>query len=103
MYFGSSQKLEELKNKVFLTPHMGIASIFIIDTGDMFPKDYACKCNIEYRQLSLFDTNDPDREVIYSGDEPLTIIRHIPHTIEWDLAFSQDDVKRYGIGTAEKI
>ncbi len=151
MYFGSAKQILELKNKVFLTPHIGIASLFIIDDRDLFPKGYNCNCNISYRQwnysnnllakslktinvlhniaafenktfegqssgyihvvdiskvkdkLSLFVTNDPDREVIYNGEEPLIIIKYIPHTVQWDFNFSQDDVKQFGVGTAEKV
>ena len=149
MYFGSSKQILELKNKVFLTPHIGIASLFIID--GLFPKGYNINCNIGYRQwsspndllaeplkmvnvlhnivafenetfegkssgyihvvdisnvkdkLSLFVTNDPDREVIYNGEDPLTIIKIIPHTVQWDFNFSQDEVERHGVGTVEKI
>jgi hypothetical protein len=54
-------------------------------------------------KLSLFDTNDPDREVIYNGEEPLIIIECIPCTVEWDFSFCQDVVKKHGIGTAKKI
>ncbi|MDR0292638.1 MAG: hypothetical protein LBH95_00600 [Oscillospiraceae bacterium] len=151
MYFGSAKQIKELRNRVFLTPHIGIASLFIINTGDLFPKGYICKCNISYRQwtysndllaeplktvnalhnivafeketfsgqssgyihvvdiskvkdrLSLFDTNDPDREVIYYGEEPLMIMKRIPHTVRWDFTFNRDDVKRFGMGTAEKV
>ena len=149
MYFGSSKQIPELKNKVFLTPHKGIASLFIID--DIFPKDYKINCNIGYRQwdysndllteplktinvihnieafkneiftgkssgyiytidiskvkdkISLFDTNDSDREVIYNDAEPLIIINCNPCTVQWDFRFSQDVVEKYGVGTAEKI
>ena len=149
MYFGAAKKINELKDRVFLTPHIGIASLFIID--GLFPKGYRINCNIGYRQwncsndllteplkkvnvthnipdfenetfegqssgyihviniskvkdkLSLFVTNNPDREVIYNGEEPLIIVKYIPHTVQWDFNFSQDDVKQFGIGTAEKI
>ena len=151
MYFGSAKQLKELKNRVFLTPHIGIASLFIIDKGDLFPKDYRINCNTSYRQwsysndllteplkmvnvthnipafenetfkgqssgyiyvvdiskvkdkLSLFVTNDPDREVIYNGEEPLNIIKYISHTVQWDFTFCQENVKEHGIGTAEKM
>ncbi len=154
MYFGSSKRFDILKGRVFLTPHIGIASLFIIDINDLFeayPKGYKTSCNISYRQwsypndlltkpleevnvyhniaafekefgegkssgfihtvdityvkdkLSLFTTNNPDREVIYNGDEPLTIIECIPHTVKWDFKFNPEDVKLNGVGTAEKI
>ena len=151
MYFGSPKRIKELKNKVFLTPHKGIASLFIIEHNDLFPNEYAIDANLSYRQwsysndlllepfkivnvlhnipflenkifkgqssgyihvvdvrgvkdkLSLFVTNDPDREVIYNGEEPLPILDCIPHSLEWDCSFSQDQVKRKGIGTAKKM
>jgi len=151
MYFGASKQINELKGRVFLTPYIGIASLFIINTSDLFPKGYRIKCNIGYRQwtypndqlleplqkvnathniidlksevftgtssgyihvidvsnvkdkLSLFDTNDPDREVVYYGEQPLTIIKYISHTVQWDFSFSQTNAEKYGIGTAEKI
>ena len=150
MYFGSSKQILELKNKVFLTPYIGIASLFIIDDNELFPKGYRIDCNTIYRQwnysndlltealktvniihnivalkndtfegqsrgyihvvnisrvkdkLSLFVTNDPNREVIYNDEEPLTIIEIIPHTVQWDLKFNQDVVKHFGIGFAKK-
>ena len=154
MYFGTSKQMSVLKNRVFLTPHIGIASLFIINTDDLFnsfPKGYKTSCNISYRQwdwpndllaeplavvnathnipafenlpskgessgyihvvdtsnikdrLSLFTTNNPDREVIYNGDEPLTIVKCIPHTLQWDFRFCSDDVRKHGIGIAGKI
>lgn len=151
MYFGASKKFPELKGRVFLTPHIGIASLFLINTSDLFPRGYRTRCNIGYMQwnysndllqeplrmvnvthniadfknktftgissgyihaidisnvkdkLSLFDTNDPDREVIYNGEQPLTIIKYIPHTVYWDFNFSQENVEKYGIGLAEKL
>jgi hypothetical protein len=151
MYFGSPKQILELKKKVFLTPHIGIASLFIINDNDLFPKGYRINCNIGYRQwsypndllaeplktanvlhniaafknetfkgqssgyihvidiskikdkLSLFVTNNPDREVIYNGEEPLVIVKFISHTVQWDCKFSQDEAERHGIGTAEKI
>ena len=154
MYFGSSRQITELKNKVFLTPYKGIASLFIIDIDDFFrtfPKGYRTSCNVSYKQwgypndlliepldevnayhnivffenesskgqssgyihviditniknrMSLFTTNNPDREVIYSGDEPLTITQCFPHTVKWDFSFSHDDLRIHGVGTAEKV
>ena len=154
MYFGASKAMTELKDQVFLTPHIGIASLFIIDTDDLFakfPKGYRYHCNIAYRQwnypddrlaaplqmvnafhniaelaneyyegqssgtihvvdisgvkdrLLLFTTNDPNREVVYHGDSPLAVIRHLPHTVRWDFCFSGDDVQKHGPGTAIKM
>lgn len=151
MYFGTSKKIEILKDKVFLTPYIGIASLFIINDNDIFPKGYKTKCNLTYKQwnypnellkypqktvninhniplfkneiykgtangfiykiniedikdkLSLFVTNNPDREVIYNGENPLKIIEIIPHTLEWDFSFNEINVQKYGMGTAEKV
>ncbi len=150
LYFASSKKISELKDQVFLTPHIGIASLFIIDTNDLFPKGYEINCNLGYRQwdypnnllseplkhinvlhnivsfknkvfkgyssgyiyeidvnqvkenLSLFISNNSDREVIYNGDNALNIIQCIPHTVQWDFTFSEYEVNKHGIGTAEK-
>lgn len=136
---------------MFLTPHIGLATLFIIDAVDLFPIGYKTSCNLSYRQwnysnellneplkmvnvhhnivafegktfegqssgyvhvvdvrkikhkLSLYVTNNPDREVIYEGDEVLPIIEIIPHTVKWDFTFNMDDVKQFGIGTAEKL
>jgi len=154
MYFGASKQMSELKGKVFLTPYIGIASLFVIDKNDLFaqfPKGYRRSCNISYRQwnysndllsmplkmvnathnitehknetfegqssgyihviditgvkdkLSLFTTNDQDREVIYNGDEPLVIMERIPITVQWDFKFSEADVKIYGAAIVEKL
>lgn len=151
MYFGASKQFLELKGRVFLAPHLGIASFFIINTPDLLPQGYKTSCNIGYKQwsysndllleplqkvnvthnivdfknktftgtssgyihvidisevkdkLSLFVTNNPDREVIYNGEQPLTIIKCIPHTVQWDFSFSQTDVEKHGIGIAEKL
>ena len=34
---------------------------------------------------------------------PEEIIEFIPHTVQWDLKFCQDEVKKHGVGTVEKI
>lgn len=151
LYFGSSSPKDELKNTVFLTPHRGIASLFVIDTGDLFPKGYRTQCNLSYRQwslpnallaeplkkvdvihnmpvfenvtfrgqssgyihavdvsavkskLSLFTSNDPDREVVYTGEEPLPILGMVSHTVEWEFAFDAAQVQKHGTGMAVKI
>lgn len=148
MYFGASRRFSELKGRVFLTPHIGIASLFFIDTSDLFPKGYQISCNLGYEQwdypndmlskplpmvnvthnipafrnirfsgtssgfihvidirnvknrLTLFDTNDPDRELIYHGEPPLTIVDCIPHTVQWDFCFSQENMDKFGEGSA---
>ena len=54
-------------------------------------------------KLPLFETKDPDREVVYYGDEPLTILACTPCTVQWDFCFSPDDVKKCGIGIVTKM
>ncbi|MCL2605231.1 MAG: hypothetical protein FWD90_12190 [Defluviitaleaceae bacterium] len=151
MYFSSSKKILELKNKVFLTPHIGLASLLIINPDDLFPKGYSTSCNISYRQwnfsndllaeplktvnvrhnivafenkkfegqssgyihvvdvskvknmLSVYVTNNPDREVVYNGEDTLPIIKIIPHSVQWDFTFHANDVKQFGVGTAKKL
>jgi len=151
MYFGASKRVDVLKGKVFLTPHIGIASLFIVDEDDLFaqlPKGYDYMCNLSYRQwnlpnealasplktlnvlhniaeldgqiytgqsggyihvvdisdkgakdkLSLFTSDNPDREMIYSGDASLPILECIPHTCQWDFAFCRDNAKEHGFG-----
>jgi len=148
MYFGASSQIPELKTRVFLSPHIGIASLFVIDTDDLFPKGYTVCCNLSYRQwdfpnellaqplatvnvlhnipafehrifngcssgiiykidtrgvkdrLTLFETNDPDREVVYHGEEPLTILERFPWIVQWDFRFSPSEVEKHGAGTA---
>jgi hypothetical protein len=151
MYFGASKQMSELKGEVFLTPHPGIASLFVVDVDDLFPKGYAVRCNLSYAQwfyandlltkplkeinvlhnvpefegmvftgqssgyihkidiskikdkLSLFETEDADREVVYHGDEPLEILEYIPCTICWDFTFSAEEIKKHGLGSAVKV
>ena len=150
MYFGASKRMDELKGQVFLTPHLGIAALFIIDVDDLFPKGYETQCNLSYDQwdfpnelleklpervnvrhnmvefedaifkgeargyihkvdisrvkdkLSLFETSNPDREVIYHGDEPLPILEIIPCALEWDFTFSAAAVKKFGAGIVKR-
>ena len=80
MYFGSSKQIHELKNRVFLTPYIGIASLFIIDNSDLFPKGYSISCNLGYRQWN------------YSNDllaEPLKMV-NVRHNI---VAFENETFK----------
>ena len=147
MYFGSSKELNELKHRVFLTPHIGIASLFIVDRSDLPIQCREYSFNIGYRQwnypneklqrplhrinmihnikdlsdqvftgqskgfiytidtanikqkLSLYATNDPDREVIYTGEKSLKIIDRIPHALSWDFAFEMEQIKKHGLAT----
>ena len=50
MYFGAPKEIPQLTKRVFLTPHAGIASLFVIDAEDLFPKGYSVNGNIFYDQ-----------------------------------------------------
>lgn len=62
MYFSSPSKITELKGRVFLSPHIAISSLFIVDRFDIL-KQYAAKvlgndiygmdCNIGYDEWDL--------------------------------------------------
>lgn len=145
MYFASPNEIKELKGRVFLTPHIGIASLFIINKEELPAESRGYSFNIGYRQwsfpneklqqalstvnmihnirelskqvltgqskgyiykidvndikdeLSLFVTNDPDREVIYNGEKPLKIMDCITHTLDWDFTFDQEEENKYGL------
>jgi len=144
MYFGAPRWVGELKNRVFLTPYMGIASLFIIDKNDLLAFAGNCSFNLGYRQwycpndqlkeplkvvnmihnikelenevftgrscgyiyevdihnvkdkLSQFVTNDPGREVIYTGEEPLPIVKCTPHSLRWDFRFDPEEAGKHG-------
>ncbi len=147
MYFGSPRQVNELSGRVFLTPHMGIASLFTIDLGNLrkFTMDYSY--NVGYLQwhypdsklqklldmvnmthnirelqdnvysgessgfihavnmtrykdrITLFVTNDSNREVIYNGIESLDIISVTPHRLHWDFSFDEAEVEKHGPAT----
>jgi len=161
MYFGSKNKLSQLEGeKLFLSPYIGISSIFIIDRNNIiiemmkeqlgeYPKHYTG--NIGYKEwdslsndelkeplkfvhmthnyidlkgkktgeskgyiyeidisnikdkLKLFVTKNANREVIYTGKEPLIPNRIIPHTIKWSIEFDEDNYNKHGKGIFEKI
>ncbi len=46
--------------------------------------------------LTLFATNDPDREVIYEGAEPLDILSAPPHEFTWEISFDPAALERHG-------
>lgn len=154
LYFASPRKQKTLKGKVFLTPYLGIASIFIIDRRkvmDAYFKEqlgYVPKkssynlgyseweyhnsrlqkpltmVNIKHNipdvtgigngvaqgyihvvdissvkdKLHTFVTNDPDREVIYEGKDPLLITNIIPHEVQYRISFDITEVERFGKG-----
>ena len=154
LYFSSNKKLDKLTGKVFLSPYIGISSIFIINAKevliDLITKKYGSKLmsysfNIGYKEwdaddscllepldfvhithnipdnslcssgtsygyiyeidvsnfkdkLSLFVTNDPNREVIYQGIDDLPIKRIIPHHIEWSINYDKDNARYHGTG-----
>lgn len=160
MYFASPNKLQKLNKKVFLTPYIGLASIFCIEKGVMFEKieKAATKTNTwdwwKYRNINIeydewtesvdklqkpldhvncthnfsewavghpiegssfgyiykidvskvkdklhkFEKSPtPDnREYIYIGDEPLSIIEIIPHKIHWSISYDPENEERHG-------
>ena len=161
MYFGSKNKLTQLEGeKLFLSPYIGIASIFIVDRNNIiremmkeqlgeYPKHYTG--NIGYKEwdlmsndelkeplefvhmthnyvdlkgkktgqskgyiyeidisnikdkLKLFVTKNANREVIYTGKEPLIPDTIIPHTIKWSIEFDEDNYNKHGKGIFEKM
>ena len=158
MYYSSRNPHDELignNGKLFLSPYIGISSIFMIDNMENMAKYIKDKTgslpksmsfNTSYDewnldneslneplkmvhinhniptlkddvftgvssgyihvvdissikdQLSLFITNDPDREVIYTGNEPLKPIKIIPHTLNWEMRFSKENLIKHGPG-----
>lgn len=158
MYFGTPHKITgktisaRSPRGLFLTPYMGIASMFIIDLSkelDIYLNDILRKnhrelishsCNIEYdewnldskelisplakthlshnlsefnevkdgtatgyiyeidvskikNQLQTYVTDNPDREVIYKGDDKLPITGVTQHTINWTLKYKSSGQK----------
>lgn len=157
LYFSSSVKMDKLTGRVFLTPHIGIASLFIVNLKPVM-RDYFAKYadheltkfnynsgyeewnwdndklqkpldmihinhNVpEYTQvetgsssgfihvvdissvkdqLKTFVTNNPDREVIYEGNETLPIIEVIPHTVNWEINYNESNTIEHGKGFVE--
>jgi GTPase Era involved in 16S rRNA processing len=132
VYFGSDKKLVELKNRVFLTPYKGIATLFIVNKEEIKSLSHCINFNLSYEEwffpdnklidpldkihinhnvkeitiketgessgyiycinvstvknkLTLFNTNDSNREVIYTGTEPLKVLEIIPPYSTMDL------------------
>lgn len=79
----------ELENEAFEGQSSG--HIHVIDISNVKNK------------LSLFVTNNPDREVVYNGDEPLINIKYIPNTVQWDFKFNKADVKIHRAGIMRKL
>lgn len=148
VYHGSPNRIFEIKEGSFLTPHIGIASIFIVDKKDLshytrsIPSynigyeqwdwnDEQLQSPLEYLNIThniqkldktyygkssgfiyeidiskvkdkfkTFVTNDENREIIYTGKEPLKISKAIKHSIKWDFKFSQKDADVFGIAEA---
>lgn len=70
----------------------------IVRTGASKGFIYEINTNDVVNDLELFITNDPDREVIYTGNNILTPTNIIPHTIEWNIRFDINNVKKHGVG-----
>lgn len=54
MYFGSNKEIDTLKNEVFLTPFIGVASMFIVDIKDIKMLRHS-DCNIGYEEWNYSD------------------------------------------------
>ena len=150
LYHGSPNMLKELKTGSFLTPHIGIASLFIVDKKELSKYTKPSKSyNIGYEQwdwddsqlqnpleyvnithniqridkiyygkssgyiyevdiskvkdkFKTFVTNDSNREIIYTGKEPLKISKTIKHSLKWDFKFSQKDADIIGIAESSE-
>ena len=151
LYHGSKHKLVKLDKGSFLTPHMGIASIFIVDKKELSQYTKSIKSyNIGYEQwdwedsqlqtplkyvnithnikkidktfygessgyiyeidiskiknkFKTFVTNDANREVVYIGNESLSISNVITHSLKWDFKFSQKDANEFGVAESSNI
>ena len=163
MYFSSRNKHEILvgrNGRLFLSPYIGISSMFLIDTqkilidlmtkhlgknpihysGNISYKEWEYDENIDLTkpldfvhithnfpdlkeimsgessgyihevdisnikdQLTLFITNNPNREVIYTGDEPLIPSKIIHHNLHWTIEFDQKNADMHGIGKFESV
>ena len=71
LYFGSPKKLKELKGQVFLSPYIGIASMFTINKKDI-KSIYGYSCNLDY-----LEWNNKDKDLL----KPLKFV-HITHNIK---------------------
>lgn len=71
MYFSSSHKIDELKGRVFLSPLIGISSMFIVDKKDI-KSIMNSSCNVGYLEWDY-----PDNKL----KEPLKFV-HITHTLK---------------------
>lgn len=81
LYFSSPVKVNELKGKVFLTPHIGISSIFIVDRFNIL-RNYASKI-LAVKQLSINANIEYDewRYPNHKLMKPLSLI-HMTHNIK---------------------
>lgn len=157
LYFSAPIRYKKLQGQVFLSPHIGISSLFIVNRhqvlreyfakevgttpdkikgswnigydewdlkGDALDrqvdkvhinhnvpefkhtmsgvsKGYIHKINISKFKDKLHQHGDHpiDKEIIYQGIEPLPIIEIIPHTVYWEITFSEDNMKNAGMGS----
>lgn len=71
LYFASPTRIEKLHGRIFLTPHLGIAALFVISTSDMKSiRGYGC--NIGYKE---WQCSDDDLQA------PLNYV-HVTHNIK---------------------
>lgn len=159
MYFSSPNQLQEIKGKVFMSPYIGISSIFLINRPQIvrdcmqsyYKQDIGnVRYNLEYKewglsdddlrspldvvhithnisgvtesfsgsssgyiyelnisglkkQIGLFMDKSANREVVYQSDEPIPIVKVIPHTTNWKLSYDDENVSRHGNGYIELL
>ena len=44
-------------------------------------------------ELKLYVTEDADRELVYSGKEKIPVVEKIPHTIQWELSYGENQAQ----------
>lgn len=89
-------KLKNVLNEVHITHN--IKSINSIERGKSSGYIYTIDVSKIKNKLSLFITEDQNREVIYNGDESLKIIKVEPHSIEWTFEYDQNNADKHGYG-----
>lgn len=161
LYFSAPVRHKKLQGQVFLSPHIGLSSLFIVDRHQVLREYFAKEIgttpdkikgswNIGYDEWNLkgdaldhqvdkihINHNVPefkhtmsgcsrgyihkidisrfkdklhqhgdhsvDKEIIYRGIESLPIIEIIPHTVYWEITFSEDNMKNAGRGSVYAI
>lgn len=97
-WYTTDEKIIKRPLKIVHINHNYIQLNGIVRTGVSKGFIYEINTNDVVNDLELFITNDPDREVIYTGNNILTPTNIIPHTIEWNIRFDINNVKKHGVG-----